>query len=120
MQADINIASDVVQKAIGSWVQQAEPMNNKQYESRQQIVNGQLKSTIVLATTLVRMQAGTQITKPCRALLDTGAQLNIISKACVMELGLSMMNCHHPVHGIAGSSILKNKVRVHIRPWFEL
>lgn len=90
-----------------------------QCEPLQHVVNGELKTTIVLATMLVRPQVGTQLTSTCRTLLDSGAQLNIMTRRCATELGLRTQNCRQFIHGIAGESVMNEKVILHLHPHFN-
>lgn len=76
--------------------------------------------TVVLATANVRIQIADYISSPIRALLDTGAQLCVITKDCVKRLRLKTMSCHQQVSGIGGSaSPACRKVSVHLKPWFD-
>lgn len=78
-----------------------------------------IQSTILLATANVRVQKGVQTSKNCRALLDAGAQMNLITCECKDELKLPAIKCNQMADGVTGSQILTQKVRTFIIPSFE-
>lgn len=90
-----------------------------QHESRQHVVDGELKMTVVLATALVRFQLGTSITPPYRALMDSGAQLNCITSECMKSLRLATTKCNQLVIGVGGEVTLNQKVSLNLTSWFE-
>lgn len=89
-------------------------------ETQEATPDGNVRTTIILATAVVRIQDRTNISTPQRALLDSGAQCSLISKSCAQRLGLRQIRCHLPLRGVSGSvGVLDRKVQVYIRPWFE-
>lgn len=90
-----------------------------QHEIRQQVVDGKLRTTMVLATLLVRMQNGTCISKPLRALLDPGSQMNIITMQCAKRLKLPLLKCSQSAHGLFASTKFNKKVKICLRPWYD-
>lgn len=88
-------------------------------QNTQQKIETTIKSTVVLATANVRVQNGTQVSENCRALLDTGAHMNLVTCECMRILKLPAIKCYHIADGIAGSQIITQKVRTFIRPSFE-
>lgn len=89
-------------------------------ETWEQIEQSNKKYTVVLATANVRLQIAGYISKPVRALLDNGSQLNIITKRCVKELKLKMMVCKQEMIGIGGEErFATRKVRACLRPHFD-
>lgn len=89
-------------------------------ETQDEMQNGNVRTTVVLATAMVRIQECSSISLPQRALFDSGAQCSLISKDCVRRLGLRQLRCHLPLRGVGGPvGVLDRKVRVYIRPWFD-
>lgn len=83
------------------------------------IAGAEQKTTAVLATALVRCQSGTYITEPIRAVCDTGAQMNLMTKACAKRLNLHLIKCSKPIYGICGGpGDITRKADVYIMPWF--
>lgn len=78
-----------------------------------------IQSTVLLATANVRVQKGMQISKNCRALMDAGAQMNLITCECKDELKLPAIKCNQMANGVTGSQMLTRKVRIFILPSFE-
>lgn len=54
-----------------------------------------------------------------RAIIDTGAIINAISRKFVTENALQTMKCQKPVIGVNGPFIIKEKVKIKLRPWFN-
>lgn len=112
MDSDVQ---DVVHHQIATWVCQTTYTTDDQLDE-QQLNHGEVEATVVLATACVHLQSGIHMTEPCRTLLDTGAQMGLISRDCVEQLKLPAIRCRREVNGIAGSEILTSKVRVFIHP----
>lgn len=55
---------------------------------------------VMLATAIVYINDAAGYPKPCRALLDSGSQVNFITDACAQYLGLSKTKCFLPIVGI--------------------
>lgn len=108
---------DVVHnQSISTWVCQIGNQNkHTDFDTQQEVFAGGFEPTIVLATACVKLQNGLNITEPCRALMDTGAQINLINKDCVTRLKLPAIRCQKLVSGIAGDEVLNEKVKVFIR-----
>lgn len=84
----------------------------------QQGVAGQ--STIVLATALVRCQNGINVSKPIRAICDTGAQMNLMTMDCAKRNNLLLKPCSKSLVGIGGTgNEAKKRTVAHIIPWFK-
>lgn len=82
------------------------------------IVSGE---TVLLATALLNVPTGNIVT-PCRALCDSGSQLNLITKACALRLGTRSRYCNDGfVRGIGSSTgtAINQKVNLTIRAWFN-
>lgn len=116
---DDNMVQDVMHHSTSNTFCKVETNQNREIESRQILTNESFKSTVMLATACVRVQNGVQISENCRALLDTGAQMNLITCKCMKKLMLPAINCKQPINGVAGSQILTSKVRIFIGPAFE-
>uniref|UniRef100_A0A2S2N7B6 Integrase catalytic domain-containing protein n=1 Tax=Schizaphis graminum TaxID=13262 RepID=A0A2S2N7B6_SCHGA len=55
---------------------------------------------VMLATAVVYIIDATGCPQPCRALLDSGSQINFVTDACAQFLGLSKTKCVIPIVGI--------------------
>ncbi|CAI6363676.1 unnamed protein product [Macrosiphum euphorbiae] len=55
---------------------------------------------VMLATAVVYINDAAGYPQPCRALLDSGSQVNFITDACAQFLGLSKTKCFLPLVGI--------------------
>lgn len=84
---------------------------------RQKFSSG--KRYVILGTASVRLQIGTHITPPFRAICDTGAQAGLITAAAVKSNALPVKQCARSMNGVNGSSTLTRKLQAHILPWFE-
>lgn len=75
---------------------------------------------VLLATALVGIQIGLNMVK-CRALLDSGSQLNLISRECVKRLGVRTKPCNRSIRGIgrADGMPLSAQVTLNIRAWYN-
>ena len=54
----------------------------------------------MLATAVVYIKDAAGYPQPCRALLDSGSQVNFITDACAQFLGMSKTKCVLPIVGI--------------------
>jgi len=76
--------------------------------------------SVMLATAIVLINDITGVTKHCRALLDSGSQINFITDACAQSLKLSRTNCHLPIAGINSKRSIAQKLKpVLMSSWFE-
>lgn len=69
-----------------------------------------VKTMVLLATAIVNVQIGLSI-YPCRALCDSGAQLNLMTAKCAKRLGVRIFPCNRVVSGIGnaqGTSLSKS------------
>lgn len=73
-------------------------------------------TTVLLATALVEVQVGLTMYM-CRALCDSGAQMNLISESCVQRLGARKLPCDRVIRGIGNNEgiTLNKKVFLDIR-----
>lgn len=55
---------------------------------------------VMLATAIVYINNASEYSQPCRALLDSGSQVNFVTDACAQFLGLSKTKCFLPIVGI--------------------
>lgn len=110
-----DVAHHTAPTDANSWICKVGANSEKELEGKQEMVDGEFKSTVVLATACVQLQTGTYVTEKCRALLDSGAQLNLISCDCAKHLRLPAIRCNKRIDGIAGNEILTQKVRVFLR-----
>jgi len=55
---------------------------------------------VMLATAIVYINDAAGCPQPCRALLDSGSQVNFITDACAQYFGLSKTKCFLPIVGI--------------------
>lgn len=110
---------DVAHKSATTTICKVVANKKNEIESKQQNVKGTFETTVVLATTCVRIQNGVQISKNCRALLDTGAQMGLITCECAEKLQLPAIKCNQPINGVAGGKTLTSKVRIFILPRFD-
>jgi len=70
-------------------------------------VNGmQYSTTTMLATAVIYIRNKTGILQPCRAILDSGAQLNFITLPCAKRLQLDSANETVPISGIGSTSMI--------------
>lgn len=82
-------------------------------------MDGQLRTTMVLATLLVRIQNGTSVSESVRALMDPGSQMNIITRQCAKKLKLPLLKCSQSAYGMFAATKFDKKVRVCLRPWYN-
>lgn len=77
--------------------------------------------TVLLATAIVRVQVGNIIIVPdCRALCDSGSQINLISWGCAKRLRVPLYQSKCNIVGIGGHGTPTNyKVILEIKPHFE-
>jgi ribosomal protein S27AE len=76
--------------------------------------------SVMLATAIVLINDISGVHKRCRALLDSGSQINFITDACVQSLKLSRTNCHLPIVGINSRRSMAQKLKpVIMSSWFE-
>lgn len=114
------MVQDVAPSVSIEWAMQAGSSTTiTQQEPRQQVVNGELLTTIVLATAEVRIYSAGKLLQPVRALMDSGAQMSLLKRDVAEKLGLTLTKCRHSIYGIAGEDIVKRKARVSLYPWFE-
>lgn len=93
---------------------------NAATESQAVVEAGNLQRIVILATARVRLQYGTDLSEPIRALMDAGGEISLITERCAKRLKLKMLSCHVPLKGVGGKAgILKKMVHVWLRPWFE-
>ncbi|XP_025406355.1 uncharacterized protein LOC112680475, partial [Sipha flava] len=57
-------------------------------------------NSVILATAVVYVNDIAGVPQPCRALLDSGSQVNFITDACAQSLNLPRTKCHLPIVGI--------------------
>ncbi|KAF0700789.1 DUF1758 domain-containing protein, partial [Aphis craccivora] len=67
--------------------------------------------SVMLATAIVLINNIEGVPKRCRALLDSGSQINFITDACAQSLKLSRTNCHLPVVGINSRRSMAQKLK---------
>lgn len=70
--------------------------------------------TVLLATAVVRVPIGNKIHE-CRAMCDSGAQINLISKACVQKLRAKVTECNRLVAGIGNPNGVEAAGSVELR-----
>lgn len=97
------------------------PSNSDQTKEAQIVAEaGNLQRIVILATASVRLQHGTELSGPIRALMDAGGEISLITESCAKRLKLKTLSCHVPLKGVGGKvGILKKMVQVWLRPWFE-
>lgn len=117
MSTDTDVQETAHHKEEG-WIMRA-VSKAFQHEIKQHVIDGKLRTTIVLATLLVRIQNGTSISEPFRALLDPGSQMNIITRQCVKRMKLPLLKCSQSAHGMFASSKFDKKVKICLRPWYN-
>lgn len=110
---------DVAHQSISTWICNADKQQIDNFDDKQQIVDNEIEYTVVLATACVKIQSGVRIIENCRAMLDTGAQMNVITESCVERLKIPAVRCQQMINGVTGMQMLTSKVRVHIRPNFD-
>ena len=89
-------------------------------ETQEMTPTGNLRTTVILATAMVRIQDGNDLSTPQRALMDNGAQCCLMTKSCALRLKLKQIRCRLPLRGVSGpAGVLERKVRVYVRPWFN-
>lgn len=114
-----DVAHQTASTSENGWLCKVGVNTENEIESKQQIVEDEFRTTVVLATACVRLQTGTYVTEKCRALLDTGAQLNLISCKCMKYLRLPAIRCNRQIDGVTGSEVLTSKVRVYLRSVYD-
>ena len=67
--------------------------------------------SVMLATAMVLINDITGVPKRCRALLDSGSQINFITDACARSLKLLRTNCHLPIVGINSRRSMAQKLK---------
>lgn len=81
--------------------------------------DGEYNYTVLLATMNIIIQTGTNYSSNCRAISDTGATINCVSKQFVDVNALPTKKCQRAIIGVSGPEILKRKVSAYIHPWFD-
>lgn len=66
--------------------------------------------SVMLATAIVLINDISGVPKRCRALLDSGSQINFITDACAQSLKLSRTSCHLPIVGINSRRSMAQKL----------
>lgn len=95
---------------------QTGPAQNQQSTPAPSSLNAMVGSQVMLATAVIEVinASGTRV--PCRALLDSGSQINIISERMVNELGLKRTRISVPVSGVGGAeTVAKHKTSITIQ-----
>lgn len=105
---------DVAQEPWPTWICRVGTTTDE-IDGSQKIADEEIETTVVLATACVRLQSGLDISKPCRALMDTGAQLNLITNDCVNQLCIPAIRCNQTINGVTGGEIITSKVKVFIK-----
>lgn len=59
---------------------------------------------VMLATAIIHVNDKNGQPRPYRAVLDSGSQLNFITDACALELGLQLTNVSYNILGVDGMS----------------
>lgn len=77
------------------------------------------KYEVLLATVNMQIVTKNNIIVTCRAITDTGATLNCITKQFVENNALPVTRCQRRILGVTGPELLKHKIKVNISPWFE-
>ncbi|KAF0763176.1 DUF1758 domain-containing protein [Aphis craccivora] len=67
--------------------------------------------SVMLATAIILINDIEGVPKRCRALLDSGSQINFITDACAQSLKLSRTYCHLPVVGINSKRSMAQKLK---------
>lgn len=73
---------------------------------------------MILGTANIRLQFGTFVSYPLRAICDTGAQAGLITVAQATANAFPIKQCNRSLNGIGGQSMLTRKIQAHILPWF--
>lgn len=83
------------------------------------IAKAVLFSRLILPTILIRIECDGIIHGPFRALLDSGAQPNLISHTLFTQLRCSTSQSARKLLGVASTPLtIKRKMALRIRPWF--
>lgn len=119
-----NLGDDKVHSGvhkIGNWSLVAKESNAVKQFNKRAITNekGELEFAVALATMKIRIQTGIDTINICRAIADTGATVNCISKQYVQENKLQTYKCQKGILGVSGPETIRNKVVAYIRPWFD-
>lgn len=73
-----------------------------------------------LPTVAIRIQSNGEWTAPVKALIDTGAQPNLVSYSLFRNLGLDKKPVSHKLIGVNGTPFhIRHKTVLRIRPWYE-
>lgn len=89
-------------------------------ETQAETEAGSMQTAVILATAVVRLQYGTEISEPIRALMDAGGEVSLIAEQRVKQLKLKILPCYMPIKGVSGKiGVLKRMVQVWLRPWFD-
>lgn len=89
-------------------------------EAQNRSKEGNMQTTVILATAKVRLQSGMTLSEPIRALMDAGGEVSVITQACAKRLNFKPVPCYMPLNGIGGYvGAMRKKIQVFIRPWFE-
>lgn len=106
---------------VGDWTLMARESNAiKQMKgTNTEKKKGKPEYTVLLATINIRIQAFANLTVICRAIADTGASLNCITRQYVEENRIKAVKCQRPILGVTGPEILKRKIIAWVSPWFE-
>jgi len=78
--------------------------------------------SVMLATAIVLINDISGVPKRCRALLDSGSQINFVTDACAQSLKLSRTNRHLPIVGINSRRSMAQKLNPVLMSswsWFE-
>jgi len=70
----------------------------------------QYSTTSMLATAVIFIRNKTGILQPCRAIVDSSAQLNFITVSCAKRLQLDSANETVPISGIGSNSMISKRL----------
>lgn len=84
------------------------------------LVSDMEQLTPLLPIVKVRVETDSFICGQLYAMLDTGAEPNIITADAVKQLKIPMTTARHRMTGIDGRSVnAKGRIQIRIRPWFD-
>lgn len=86
---------------------------------RQKFTEGNFERYVILGTAIIRLQFGTFISPPFRAICDTGAQAGLITLAGAKASALPLKQCSKQMNGIGGAISFEKKIQAYILPWFN-